>query len=927
MAALFRIVQDDYPPFPEGISQALRDFLLLCFQKEPVMRSSAAKLLEHPWLSNFSKGSNLNRRNQTNYDEDSASAQNESVDKSLDSFASPLTRSRSTNLTSRSSISSTVKATTSLSTSSDLVALLSSSHSKGSSPRNRKGPGHNRSSGKKRDARTVFHGVNLPTENESFGTTTTRTEVEQLSSFNADDTITLDRYHKQIKPQVGYSDMSDCTPSSLNRSVDDVVNAKISLSRPSSPALSDSTTDTKDMMLPAPGMMHVSVNSGFTADIALGQVHINSAASSLSTPTSISNPTSKVNSGDHMDDNSNIRFPSSDSMESIGFQAGKDVIVDEGKSLHPELDSDEEGDCEDWDITGDDSTGVFSAGDAAQSLQQLFKSNNPSSNLEKNLENMSAKSKLPEEKLSLSDSSKKKFYSSDKSSSGSTGLLANLIDISFSKKNLSNTSSSRDLAELNISNKPILNVNNSSFLLSKYQETADDINFDDLFDGSEANRSQDVPSQKIISGLSKSSDYTYQHKNERVLRSKSSDYYESSPTQNRRPLYRNDVHKSKIGIAVVALSNSSDRSTALSDVLPVGPTRWNELELSQSADHFSEKQQDPQYVIKHPFFKRLGMISEDKDSNDYDFNNDFEIDPSIDFNERLERYRNNTVTGSSSSSSSSSGGISGNHSSGSRDRGRGLYHPKRLDITSFSTNSAADVDYDSDGHDDDNFAGKLRERLQSKKDAEFDSFNNYQFFDEKDFKQDESKDEHFRRSREVVEIMEKIRPDTMEEVVIDLCNKLMDLFNRYPDQRDHLITYHGVMPIIDMFEARTSAESKSQGGKILRPYVLQVINKIIEGSTRAQEQISLVGLIPTIMNLFEKSCRVHEQSNYLSMSFSIYGSNSVDRMLPGSQDYTPNKYSSSIIQVRVPNRIIKCMKLIHSLLLYNSLRMLSGKAR
>jgi serine/threonine protein kinase len=54
MAALFRIVQDDYPPFPDGISQALRDFLLQCFKKDPMMRSSAAKLIEHPWLHNSS---------------------------------------------------------------------------------------------------------------------------------------------------------------------------------------------------------------------------------------------------------------------------------------------------------------------------------------------------------------------------------------------------------------------------------------------------------------------------------------------------------------------------------------------------------------------------------------------------------------------------------------------------------------------------------------------------------------------------------------------------------------------------------------------------------------------------------------------------------------------------------------------------------
>ena len=73
MPALFRIVQDEHPPLPAGLShvglivfqllpvlelticflffqQALEDFLLLCFQKDPNMRSKAEDLLKHPWL-------------------------------------------------------------------------------------------------------------------------------------------------------------------------------------------------------------------------------------------------------------------------------------------------------------------------------------------------------------------------------------------------------------------------------------------------------------------------------------------------------------------------------------------------------------------------------------------------------------------------------------------------------------------------------------------------------------------------------------------------------------------------------------------------------------------------------------------------------------------------------------------------------------
>ncbi|KAJ4458589.1 putative Serine/threonine-protein kinase sepA [Paratrimastix pyriformis] len=48
--ALFRIVQDDHPPLPPGISPSLKDFLMSTFQKDPNRRAKADQLLLHPWL-------------------------------------------------------------------------------------------------------------------------------------------------------------------------------------------------------------------------------------------------------------------------------------------------------------------------------------------------------------------------------------------------------------------------------------------------------------------------------------------------------------------------------------------------------------------------------------------------------------------------------------------------------------------------------------------------------------------------------------------------------------------------------------------------------------------------------------------------------------------------------------------------------------
>ncbi|KAI8336975.1 hypothetical protein BC941DRAFT_470705 [Chlamydoabsidia padenii] len=53
MSALYHIVEDDCPPLPPTISKNLRNFMLLCFKKDPACRPTASTLLDHPWLSSI----------------------------------------------------------------------------------------------------------------------------------------------------------------------------------------------------------------------------------------------------------------------------------------------------------------------------------------------------------------------------------------------------------------------------------------------------------------------------------------------------------------------------------------------------------------------------------------------------------------------------------------------------------------------------------------------------------------------------------------------------------------------------------------------------------------------------------------------------------------------------------------------------------
>lgn len=50
---MFHIASTKEPPqFPEQLSPAAKDFLLLCFNRVPKERPNAARLLKHPWLVN-----------------------------------------------------------------------------------------------------------------------------------------------------------------------------------------------------------------------------------------------------------------------------------------------------------------------------------------------------------------------------------------------------------------------------------------------------------------------------------------------------------------------------------------------------------------------------------------------------------------------------------------------------------------------------------------------------------------------------------------------------------------------------------------------------------------------------------------------------------------------------------------------------------
>lgn len=66
MTAMFKIVEDDMPPLPKSCSPELRDFLGVCFAKDPRKRPSADTLFQHAWLRKYWNNNRVSYREQLN---------------------------------------------------------------------------------------------------------------------------------------------------------------------------------------------------------------------------------------------------------------------------------------------------------------------------------------------------------------------------------------------------------------------------------------------------------------------------------------------------------------------------------------------------------------------------------------------------------------------------------------------------------------------------------------------------------------------------------------------------------------------------------------------------------------------------------------------------------------------------------------------
>jgi len=846
MAALFRIVtNNDYPPLPEGISQALRDFLLLCFQKEPAMRSSAAKLLEHPWLHNSLKQPTIIRHT-SNY------LKSRSIDQSMqpeqelelaDNVFSSSVKSyqlglqptamiatppqqgliktsssasllghgliktpSSASLTSNTSAANNISATSATTVNKRPVSLRSTTtHSK-----------------KNTDSISIRRNSNSNSGNFSVSNNgETNKDGENNNNNNNYSTMrsTASSEDKQVSPPSAYfAYLTKPNGTEESYSVGTGVGIKETLSAyslddgscPLSSYSEDSNYDVE--------MYHT--NSSWNRTVHAQSFSVDSPPPLLNNNNNNNNSSSSGGNDDtavstidkhytkNNDSTSSEKHKGIDSSSSNSSDKSKIRSIDSNSNKHfisistPENSTSSRPSSRaqlllplgmsltpivtQFDMKDDDVDAAAAVGSDRHHLSRGGGGGNSSSSSSSmdNIEHLKPRRKT----VSSADLFKTLPHQEQ-------DLLSfEFLDDAVSSQQAQPISYQHRMS----SSYSVLSPRHkgTGVDLSKYEENEDDAVVDDYFDTTAISRSLLPSIQKSANTYTNLNLSKYQDREEDELQ----DFYFDIQLPNNSNNYHNNNYQGNNNN-----NNNSDNDTHpdLSDIV-----KAYQSDARQLNDYA------PQMIIT-------------ADAAAY-------VDASVNASKLL------------SATTADSGDADGNRSK---------------TMSSTSNNGSVDKD-DLNATPRTTMTMNLRKILlrSSIKDTTedgFDEFINYQF-DEKDFKRDEQKDLYFRKSREIISAMSKINATQDVITIRSLCMQLIRLFNEQDGRVDHFITHHGVMPIMDMFD--NFIRNSNDNSKIL--YVMRVVNTIIDGSSKAQEQLSLVGIIPIVMTLFGRSPSASTTSGY-----------------------------------------------------------------
>ncbi|CAG8548816.1 12494_t:CDS:2 [Ambispora leptoticha] len=155
----------------------------------------------------------------------------------------------------------------------------------------------------------------------------------------------------------------------------------------------------------------------------------------------------------------------------------------------------------------------------------------------------------------------------------------------------------------------------------------------------------------------------------------------------------------------------------------------------------------------------------------------------------------------------------------------------------------------SDGQDDENLI--LNTRLSSSSWLGDDSSDEDDPFieideglNEMDLQANIARDKYARACARLASLINTLQPNESEDKLSNICEEIIRLLKEHKELKNHLIIFHGVIPILEMLEMCSSEKVVSR--------LLVIVNSIIKDNQNLQENLCLVGGIPVIKNFTSK---------------------------------------------------------------------------
>lgn len=167
--------------------------------------------------------------------------------------------------------------------------------------------------------------------------------------------------------------------------------------------------------------------------------------------------------------------------------------------------------------------------------------------------------------------------------------------------------------------------------------------------------------------------------------------------------------------------------------------------------------------------------------------------------------------------------------------------PAKKPLSAFKENDDMDGDFEFADDQGGNLVLRLTGNRGSNGGSSSGSSPDNLFDDELDFDYSTARDSNQKGTARVVELLSLLDPSMEDQVILDACNNLEELFDQNVTLRRDLMSQPGVVP--NIMEA---LEMKKMD--VLHA-VLRVINIIVEGNKKFQENLALVGLVPVIIKL------------------------------------------------------------------------------